>query len=86
MRTSDVNRLIERMQQELPTRIQILADQAKDSIPKDEYPVDQWIQEYNNRFAKLVIQDVLAVVQVWEIDSRNQISELIKNHYGVDNG
>ncbi len=84
MRTSDVNRLIERMQQELPRRIQTLADQAKDSIPKDAYPVDEWIQEYNNRFAKLVIQDVLASVQVWEIDSRNQISELIKNHYGVN--
>ena len=83
MRTTDVNRLIERMQQELPSRIQTLADQAKDSIPKDEYPVDEWIQEYNKRFANLIIRDVLAIVQVWEIDSRNQISELIKNHYGV---
>jgi hypothetical protein len=74
------------MQQELPTRIQTLADQAKDSIPKDEFTVDEWIREYNNRFASLVVRDVLAVVQVWEIDSRNQISQLIKNHYGVDNG
>lgn len=84
MRTSDVNRLIERMQQEMPTRIQELATQAKDSIPKDEFNVDDWIREYNNRFAKLVVRDVVASVQVWEIDSRNQISQLIKNHYGVE--
>jgi hypothetical protein len=83
MRKSDVNRIIERMQQEMPSRIQVLADQAKDSIPKDEYGVDDWIKEYNNRFAKLVIQDVVALVEVWEIDSRNHISYLIKHYYGV---
>lgn len=83
MRLSDVNRIVDRMQQEMPSRIQVLADQAKDSIPKDEFTVDDWIKEYNNRFAKLVIQDVVALIQVWEIDSRNHISHLLKNHYGV---
>jgi len=83
MRKSDVNRIVERMQQEMPSRIQVLADQAKDSIPKDEYGVNDWIKEYNNRFAKLVIQDVVALVEVWEIDSRNHISYLIKHYYGV---
>lgn len=83
MRKSDVNRIVERMQQEMPSRIQVLANQAKDSIPKDEFGVNDWIKEYNNRFAKLVIQDVVAFVEVWEIDSRNHISHLLKNHYGV---
>lgn len=88
MKTSDVNRAIEKLEHGLSfsSRVQRLADQAKDSIPKDHFTVDEWIVEYNNRFAKLIVKDVIATAVLWENDSRNHISEILKKHYGVDNG
>jgi len=88
MKTDDVNRAIETLEHGLsfPSRVQRLADQAKDSIPKDHFAVDEWIVEYNIRFAKLIVNDVIKTAVLWENDSRNHISEILKKHYGVDNG
>lgn len=40
-------------------RIQLLAQQAKDSIPQGTLSVPNWIEAYNQKFAELIIQDVL---------------------------
>lgn len=47
-------------------RIQELADQARASVTPG-LPVDQWIAEYNRRFAELIVQECVAQIQpMWE--------------------
>lgn len=36
--------------------IQQLAEQAKKSIPKDQFTVEEWIQEYNQRLGELIVR------------------------------
>lgn len=38
-------------------RIQTLADQAKESVPRGILAPDLWIQEYNRIFAELIIRE-----------------------------
>ena len=35
-------------------------------------------------FAELLIKEFLDKVEIWEKDSRNHISYLLKNHFGVE--
>ena len=35
------------------------------------------------KFAELIVQDCIDNVKTWEKDSRNHISYMLKNHYGV---
>lgn len=42
-------------------RIQELADQAKLSIPQGMYEPDVWIQEYNRRFAELIVNECIDI-------------------------
>lgn len=35
-----------------------------------------------NKLAELIIQDTIDNIKVWEKDSRNHISYMLKNHYG----
>ena len=44
--------------------------------------VDTW--EYQ-KFAELIVSDIIANVKEWEKDSRNHISYMLKNHYGTNN-
>ena len=39
------------------TRIQELAEQAKNSIPKDSLGVTEWIAAYNQKFAELIVRE-----------------------------
>ena len=36
------------------------------------------------QFAELIVQDCINNVKSWEKDSRNHISYMLKNHYGVE--
>ena len=47
--------------------IKLLAEQAKNSIPKDSLGVTDWIEAYNQKFAELIVQDCLA--QVDKVDT-----------------
>ena len=38
-------------------RINELAEQAKNSIPKDSLGVTDWIEAYNQKFAELIIRE-----------------------------
>lgn len=35
-------------------------------------------------FARLVVQECLFKIEVWEQDSRNHVSYLLKQHFGID--
>jgi hypothetical protein len=37
------------------------------------------------KFAKLLLTDCANHVKIWEKDSRNHISYMIRNHYNLDN-
>jgi len=39
------------------TRIQELAEQAKNSIPKESLGVTEWIAAYNQKFAELIVKE-----------------------------
>ena len=41
------------------TRIQELAEQAKNSIPKDSLGVTEWIAAYNQKFAELIVRECM---------------------------
>jgi hypothetical protein len=36
------------------------------------------------KFAELIVQECIDNVKVWEKDSRNHISYMLKNHFGVE--
>lgn len=70
-------------------RIKQLADQAKDSIPQGTLSVEQWIEQYNNQFAKLIVEESALVADGEEknpagcgwITKTNGMR--IKEHFGV---
>ena len=35
-------------------------------------------------FAELIVQECLVKIKVWEQDSRNHISYLLKQHFGIE--
>lgn len=35
-------------------------------------------------FAELIVQECLVKIKVWEQDSRNHISYLLKHHFGIE--
>jgi hypothetical protein len=61
--------------------IKQLSNQAKDSIPKDMFgPVD-WIDEYNQRFAELIIRECQEVAGCNGHVSGFMLADLIKDHF-----
>jgi hypothetical protein len=36
------------------------------------------------KFAELLLKDCVSNVEVWEKDSRNHISYMLKNHYDIE--
>ena len=74
------------------SRIQELADQAKESVPKGILAPDLWIQEYNRIFAELIIQDCVSIIHEQERIPKeffyskpaHQHELAIKRHFGVE--
>lgn len=45
----------------------------------------KWVRaDQLEEYTKLVVQECITNVKVWEKDSRNHISYMLKNHYGVN--
>lgn len=44
------------------TRIQELADQAKSQVPQGILSPDLWIEQYNQRFAELIVRECVKVM------------------------
>lgn len=66
--------------------IKKLAEQARTSIPQNYYGVNEWIDQYNERLTKLIIEECR---QVCFLGTNTQMSssgaaEAIKNHFGID--
>ena len=72
------------------TRIQELAEQAKNSIPKDSLGVSEWIAAYNQKFAELIVLECISIAQDraafdWAPPNDvNHIIDEIKEHFGVE--
>lgn len=66
-------------------RIKLLADQAKNSIPKDTLGVTEWIDAYNQRFAELIVEEcgIALHPMLRDMISRGQAYDLIQQHFGV---
>jgi hypothetical protein len=45
---------------------------------------DLWTQARYEKFAELIVRECIDNVSVWENDSRNHISYMLKNHFGVE--
>jgi hypothetical protein len=45
------------------------------------YDFDPQVAE---KFAELLLKDCVSNVRVWEKDSRNHISYMLKNHYDIE--
>jgi hypothetical protein len=56
-------------------RITLLALKASD-------PKTGWLDR--QKFAELIVQECIDKVEVWETDSRNHISYMLKQHFGVE--
>ena len=73
-------------------RIQELATQAKESVPKGILGVDHWIDSYNNIFSKLLIEECIQIMREQETlppgflySKRVDIHEhAIKKHFGIE--
>lgn len=64
----------------MSNRIQELADQARDSVPRGMLAPDLWIKEYNRIFAELVIKE--CIIQARSVgDLRGANDDMI---YGAD--
>ena len=73
-------------------RINELAEQAKNSIPKDSLGVTDWIEAYNQKFAELIVKECL--VQVDKVDTMLDddkektgvawVGLAIAKHFGVE--
>lgn len=67
--------------------IKTLSEQARNSIPKDEYNPADWINRYNEKLTELVISEC---VKICEQGSDTQTTSsgaasLIKQHFGISN-
>jgi hypothetical protein len=61
--------------------IKLLAEQAKNSIPKDSLGVTDWIEAYNQKFAELIVAECADIADKAE---PYKASDLIKQHFGVE--
>ena len=73
------------------SRIQALADQAKESVPRGILAPDLWIQEYNRIFAELIIQNCINIIheqdripkEFFYPKSAHQHELAIKDYFGI---
>ncbi len=66
-------------------RIQELAAQAKDTVPKGILDVDSWIEQYNRIFAELILRECADLFKLVHTDEQYQrrIDKTILKHFGV---
>ena len=62
-------------------RIRELALQA--GYQEDMFGIGHWDMPECKKFAELIVKDIIDNVEVWEKDSRNHISYLIKQTYNI---
>lgn len=65
------------------TRIQELAEQAKNQVPKGILAPDLWIQEYNRIFAELIIKETIQVSRAG-IEYGDSIEDAVFKYFGVE--
>ena len=65
----------------MSTLIQTLAEQAKKSIPKDKFDVVAWIEEYNQRFAELIVREC---AKRSEELGQPELGKGLMKHFGVE--
>ena len=68
----------------MSTRIQDLAEQAKNSIPKDKFDVVAWIEAYNQRFAELLVQECITAIESTDRHRSDYFTAKIREHFGVE--
>ena len=65
-------------------RIQQLAEQATETV-KCGLNGTSTTESFNRKkFAELIVRECISNVEVWEKDSRNHISYMLKQHFGVE--
>ena len=66
--------------------IKLLAEQAKNSIPKDSLGVTDWIEAYNQKFAELIVRECIDWCNAHARDdgTAQRIAEDIKKDFGVE--
>lgn len=66
-------------------RIQLLAAQAKDTVPKGILGVNEWIEQYNRIFAELLIKECADLFKLVHTDEQYQrrIDKTILKHFGL---
>ena len=62
-------------------RIKELADQAGIYVFDDLDENHYWVLE---KFTELIVKECIDNVKMWEKDSRNHISYMLKKHFGVE--
>ena len=62
----------------MKTLIQQIADQAKSQVPQGILSPDLWIEQYNQKFAELIVREC-AEICLEANDHKN-----ILKHFGVD--
>jgi hypothetical protein len=69
-------------------RIRKLREQAAREVVNDSTwhisTDEQWNDALSEKFAELLLKDCVSNVKVWEKDSRNHISYMLKNHYDIE--
>lgn len=60
-----------------------LAEQAKNSVPRGILAPDQWIQSYNQIYAKLIIEECISACATDRLGRTVGAEELIKQHFGI---
>jgi len=63
-------------------RIRELADQAKSQVPQGILSPDLWIEQYNRRFAELIVQECVSISRTSTdgFSAGRQMQE----HFGVE--
>ena len=64
-------------------RIKELVEQAKKSVPHGLTP-DKWIEVYNEKFAEMIVKEMLQTCEDHPAWTGRMIGEKIKEHFGVE--
>jgi len=67
------------------TRIQELAEQAKNQVPQGILSPDLWIKQYNQKFAESIVKECCQMMMDLEVKyPANLTVREIKKHFGVE--
>ena len=66
-------------------KIQQLANQAKETVPKGILGVNEWVEQYNKIFAELIINECADLFKLVHTDEQYQrrIDKTILKHFGL---